>query len=141
MTKLKISVGGFDFIGELEETKAPETCCAFRQLLPLENKLIHGRWSGDAMWIPYGDTRLGLEYENQTSFPAKGEFLLYPGGITEMELVVSYGKCLFSSEVGQLAGNHFMTLVEGAENLEALGHKVLWEGAQVIRIDYFDENL
>jgi hypothetical protein len=32
--------------------------------------------------------------------------------------------------MGPLAGNHFLTIVEGKENLRALGLKVLWEGAQ-----------
>ncbi|HHX29226.1 MAG TPA: DUF3830 family protein, partial [Firmicutes bacterium] len=77
-----------------------------------------------------------IDYENHTSHLAKGEFLLYPGGVSEMEIIVAYGRCLFSSQVGQLAGNHFMTVTEGLENLEALGKKVLWEGAQEITIDY-----
>ena len=135
MTKLKITAGEYEFIGKLEEEQAPKTCEAFLKLLPFENKLIHVRWSGQGMWIPFGDMRLGLDYENQTSHPAKGEFLLYPGGISEMEIIVAYGRCLFSSQVGQLAGNHFLTIIEGLENLENLGEKVLWEGAQTIRID------
>ena len=136
MTKLKITAGGYEFIGRLEEELAPKTCEVFMKLLPLENKLIHVRWSGQGLWIPYGDLRLGLEYENHTSHPAKGEFLFYPGGISEMEIIVAYGRCMFSSQVGQLAGNHFLTIVEGIENLEKLGEKVLWEGAQTICIDY-----
>lgn len=136
MTKLKITAGGFEFIGRLEEELAPKTCEAFKAMLPLRNKLIHVRWSGEAVWIPYGEMRLGIDYENHTSHPAKGEFLLYPGGVSEMEIIVAYGRCLFASQVGQLAGNHFMTVIEGLENLEALGKKVLWEGAQEITIDY-----
>jgi hypothetical protein len=135
MTKLRITAGGYEFTGKLEEERAPKTCEVFKNLLPLENKLIHVRWSGQGMWIPYGDLRLGLEYENHTSYPSKGEFLLYPGGISEMEIIVAYGKCMFSSQVGQLAGNHFLTITEGLENLEKLGEKVLWEGAQPIRIE------
>lgn len=141
MTKLKIQAGGFEFTGKLEEELAPETCRVFKELLPLRNELIHVRWSGQAMWMPYGETRLGLDYENHTSYPAKGEFLLYPGGISEMEIIVAYGKCLFSSQVGQLAGNHFLTIIEGLENLDKLGEKVLWQGAQTIIIDYLEKEV
>jgi hypothetical protein len=34
--------------------------------------------------------------------------------------------------MGPLAGNHFLTIVEGNEQLPAVGEKVLWEGAQDI---------
>jgi len=34
--------------------------------------------------------------------------------------------------MGQLAGNHFLTVVEGNENLRVLGKMVLWQGAQDI---------
>ncbi len=134
MALLKINAGGYEFLGKLEEEKAPKTCEVFKTLLPLDNKLIHVRWSGEGVWIPYGDSRLDLDYENHTSYPSKGEFLIYPGGISEMEIILAYGKCHFSSQVGQLAGNHFLTIIDGIEKLEDLGKKVLWEGAQPITI-------
>ena len=34
--------------------------------------------------------------------------------------------------MGALAGNHFLTLSDGHEHLEAFGKLVLWEGAQDI---------
>lgn len=34
--------------------------------------------------------------------------------------------------MGQLAGNYFLTISKGQENLRALGTKVLWKGAQDI---------
>ena len=36
----------------------------------------------------------------------------------------------------QLAGNHFLRVVEGKENLRALGEVCLWEGAQDILFEH-----
>jgi predicted GTPase len=58
--------------------------------------------------------------------------LLYPGGISETEILFPYGATLFASKMGQLAGNHFATVVEGVERLQELGDLVLWKGAQEI---------
>jgi hypothetical protein len=82
-----------------------------------------------------GDRRIGLEYENHTSHPAPGQILVYPGGISEMEILFPYGPTLFSSRVGQLAGNHFATVVEGGERLAEVGRLTLWEGAQDFLIE------
>ncbi len=129
---LEISAGGFDFVARFEEADAPRTVAAFRTLLPLESKIIHVRWSGEGGWIPMGDLDLGLAPENATCYPNPGEVIFYPGGVSETELLLSYGYVSFASKAGPLAGNHFATIVEGNENLRALGMKCLWEGAQAI---------
>ncbi|HUB14662.1 MAG TPA: DUF3830 family protein [Acetobacteraceae bacterium] len=132
MATIPITVGGFRFAARFEESAAPKTCAAFRTVLPYRQRIIHVRWSGEACWIPLGDYQFGLGHENHTSYPAPGQILLYPGGISETEILLAYGAVQFASKVGVLAGNHFLTVVEGAENLAALGRKVLWEGAQEI---------
>ena len=101
-------------------------------MLPLHTRLIQARWSGEAAWIPFGELDLDLGYENHTSHPAPGHLLLYPGGISETEILFPYGSTLFASKMGQLAGNHFLTVVEGREQLREIGRLVLWEGAQDI---------
>ncbi|HEY4384276.1 MAG TPA: DUF3830 family protein [Ktedonobacteraceae bacterium] len=132
-SELRILVGGqFEFIARLEEEDAPLTCAAFSKLLPFQNKLIHARWSGEATWIPLGDFKVGVEFENHTSYPSAGQILLYPGGLSETEILIPYGSASFASRVGQLAGNHFLTIVSGNDQLKALGRKILWEGAQDI---------
>ncbi len=52
-----------------------------------------------------------------------------------MELLFPYGPSQFASKAGVLAGNHFATIVKGAEQLRELGPLVLWQGAQAIRFD------
>ncbi len=127
-----MTAGPFSFQLQLNEQTAPNTVAAFRTLLPLTSKIIHVRWSGEAGWIPMGDLDLGLGPENATSYPHPGELVLYPGGVSETELLLGYGYVNFSSKAGQLAGNHFATVVEGNENLRDLGKMFLWEGAQDI---------
>lgn len=129
---IEIVAAGFRFVARFEEEAAPGTVEAFRRILPFDDRIIHCRWSGESNWIPWGDRELGVGPENATSYPAPGEILLYPGGISETELLFPYGHCCFASKAGQLAGNHFATVVEGMENLRELGRLTLWEGAQPI---------
>ena len=132
MNTIDIKAGPFYFKGRLEMEKAPKTCEKFISLLPFENQVIHVRWSGEAVWIPLGDTLTGLEFENHTSHPSRGDLLFYPGGYSETEILFAYGSVCFASKMGQLAGNHFLTVVDGMENLEKFGRLVLWQGAQNI---------
>ena len=106
--RIRITAAGQRFTASTNPD-APRTVAAFRKLLPYRQRLIHVRWSGEACWIPLGDFRLGVDFENATSHPSAGDVLFYPGGPSEAELLIAYGACRFSSRVGQLAGNHFMT--------------------------------
>jgi hypothetical protein len=134
-TYLKITSGQYVFRARLEEEAAPKTCAAFMSKLPFINKIIHVRWSGESCWVPLGDFEFGVGFENANSYPAPGEILLYPGGYSETEILFPYGACCFASKMGQLAGNHFLTVVEGNDTLRELGVKTLWEGAKDIRFD------
>ena len=135
MDKLRIVSGPYTFEARFETEAAPKTCAVFKRLLPYTNKIIHVRWSGEAVWIPLGDLDLGLQYENHTSYPAPGQMIVYPGGISETEILLAYGGVRFASKVGQLAGNHFITMTSGLDRLPELCKSVLWEGAKAIRIE------
>lgn len=133
MADLKIRVAGLEFTAQWEEA-APLTREALRAWLPIRSQLIHCRWSGESTWIPFGERRPEVGFENHTSHPSPGELLIYVGDMSECEVLFPYGACMFSSKLGQLAGNHFATIVEGQEHLAELGRRVLWEGAQRIEI-------
>jgi hypothetical protein len=130
-----VAAGEFRFVAQLEEETAPDTVLAFRRLLPLRSRIIQARWSGQATWIPFGELDLGIGPENATCYPSPGELLLYPGGVSETELLFPYGPTSFASKAGPLAGNHFATVVEGGERLQELGELVLWKGAQEISFE------
>ena len=138
MAQLKITAGPYTFDARLEMELAPQTCAAFLSALPFVSKIVHVRWSGEGVWMPLGTMDFGIGPENHTSYPAPGQIILYPGGISETEILLAYGGVNFASKVGQLAGNHFITVTSGLENLLPLGKLTLWEGAQDIRIEPVD---
>ena len=127
--RIRITAAGLSFIAETHP-EAPLTVAAFIALLPYRQKLIHVRWSGEGVWVPLGEWKLGVGFENHTSHPSVGDILFYPGGYSETEIILAYGACSFASKMGPLAGNHFLTITHGREQLSALGRKVLREGVQ-----------
>ena len=128
MSDLRITAGPFEF-GADWVADAPKTRAAFEAMLPFRNKIIHVRWSGESAWIPLGDLETNCR-SRTTRATRRRARSLYPGGFSETEILFPYGGTCFASIVGQLAGNHFLTVTEGRENLRELGRTVLWEGAQ-----------
>jgi len=131
---LLIQMGSERFSAVLHEDRAPKTCNSIIERLPINGKIIHARWSGEAMWLTLANQPINLDYENQTCYPSKGELLFYPGFVSEKELLIPYGSSRFASRSGVLAGNHFATISEGLDRLAKVGKSVLWEGAKDISI-------
>jgi Protein of unknown function (DUF3830) len=133
MTMLTVQIGPMSFTARLEAERAPRTSAAFLARLPFEGQLVQARWSGEAGWVPLADYDLGVSYENATSHPAPGQVLWHPSGLSEAELLVPYGSTCFSSRVGQLAGSHFLTILDERGELAEVGRRLLHDGAQPIR--------
>src|SRR5438270_11628870 len=100
---LEITVGSMRFRARWEAEAAPKTCAAFRRLLPLRARLVQARWSGESAWVRLGDLGTGLDFANHTSYPAAGQLLLYPGGISETGCCFPSALLWFRSEGGGAA--------------------------------------
>ena len=142
MTRIAIDTAGHRLIAE-PHPAAPRTVAAFLNLLPYRQQFIHVRWSGEACWVPLGNWRLSLDgqpigFENATSHPSAGDIQFSPGGHSETEIIMAYGACAFSSKLGQLAGNHFLTVTEGREHLRDVGERSLWRGVQAVVLTRLD---
>jgi hypothetical protein len=132
---MKIKIAGHSFEAVFETDKSPATCAAFQAAMPFESRVVHVRWSGEAVWIPLGDMDFEVGYEDATAYPAPGQVLLYPKGVSETEILIAYGSVHFASKAGTLAGNHFATITGDLDKLREIGVASLWEGAKSIRFE------
>jgi hypothetical protein len=119
-----------DFIGELTMDTAPEPVDALQEVTTLESKLIHVRWSGNAVWIEIDEVDLPeLPREIHTVYHSRGDVLLYFGYRNVQEILRSCGPTCFKSQAGELADNHVATLDATPEELVALENRTLYDGA------------
>jgi hypothetical protein len=132
MERLGLTIDVERFEARFLDEQAPQTCARFRALLPCRQRMIHVRWSGEACWIPLGDFDFGVPYENATSHPRPGEVILYPGGVSETEILIAYGPVRFASKAGQLAGNPFLAIDAKLDRLAEIGRNTLWNGASEV---------
>jgi hypothetical protein len=135
---IRVRIGSAVLNARLEPDRSPQTVKAFVARLPWRGQLVHARWSGEALWMPLGDTTLYDGYEDATSFPSPGQVLWHPRDASEAELLIPYGPTRFASKAGQLAGNHFLTLEADAAELATIGRAVLWQGAIDVSFEAID---
>jgi hypothetical protein len=136
---MNITIAGHVFEAVFEDEKSPATCAAFRAAMPFAGQVVHVRWSGEAIWIPLGETDFAIGYEDATAYPAPGQILLYPKGKSETEILIAYGSVHFASKAGVLAGNHFATITSDLDRLREIGIATLWEGVKPIRFEKQDQ--
>lgn len=129
--KLKIKIGNIPLVAELLEEKAPKTCEAILDALPIEGDFLQARWSGEVGYIMMPEFEPDLSLENPTGHPAVGEIIYYP---TEKEFLIAYGIAHFAGRQGRLQASLFAKVVEGSERLEEMGRKLHWEGSQRIKV-------
>jgi hypothetical protein len=137
-TRIALEVGEWRFNGRLEAAAAPKSIAWLSAHLPLEGMALHARWSGEAAWMPL-EQDVALDEENAVTHPHPGQILLYAGPQSVPELLIPYGFCVFGCRVGTLAGNHVITLESDLSCLTSLGHALIYDGAQSLRLRLADE--
>jgi hypothetical protein len=132
--RIVVTIGDARFGGRIEHEATPLAASLIERLLPLERRVLHARWSGEAIWVALGD--IGhARAERATSYPRPGQVLLYAGARSEPELLIAYGACAFACMAGALAGSPVITLDASDAELRPIGERVLWHGALPFRIE------
>ena len=135
MTGLNITAGPFKFQARFETGLAPKTCEIFQRLLPYQQRVIHVRWSGEAVGFRWARPTWACRRKTRPATRRPARCSSIPAASAKPKSCSAYGGVCFASKMGQLAGNHFITITSPLDDLPKLGKMVLWEGAQAIRIE------
>jgi hypothetical protein len=93
--RIRVRVDGVTAEGELFEGKAPKTVAALWSRLPIKDRTIQTRWSGDA-WRTEGNYELlpaDAPVENVAGRLDAGDIIYYPGYRSKLiKIGIAYGK-------------------------------------------------
>jgi len=141
MKRIKITSGEYTWIARLNEAATPQTCAWFLRCLPYKTLFLQGRWSGNAVFARLQTSAANVPWENATTYPQNGQIVLYPGDAVQGggEIYMPYGANAFACEYGKIAGNPFLTIIEGQDSLPQYGELVHSQGAQEVLFEWVDQ--
>ena len=134
---IRLTLAGVTAEITLLDTLAPRTCRALWAVLPITDRAVQVKWSGDA-WRTEGDYDIGVtEVENEGRTLTAGDFIYYP---RMKKIGVAYGQAewrhpdisfqLHVSVVGK---------VRTDLNAIVVASQQVWiEGAQPLRLERVD---
>ena len=130
---LEIILAGVTGRIRLLDADAPRTAAALWDVLPVADRAVQVKWSGDA-WRTEGDHDIGIaDVENGGHVLAAGDFIFYP---RMKKIGLAYGRAewrhpdpsftLHVSRIGKVTGN--------LDGLIRASERVWMEGAQPLRL-------
>ena len=144
MTQLEISFerGGI-LTATLLEDKAPETCKAILEVLPVTSEVLHAQYAGSEVYFEDFPARDDVPFENTTSRLDDDMYLTnkHPGGILAYypnpkvkSFCVVYGEIVPRRTVDVEIPLNIFAEIENKDKAVELGNRVRREGVESITI-------
>jgi hypothetical protein len=132
--EIGIEVDGERFTATLLEDKAPITCQAVWALLPIDDRTVHVKWSGNA-WRTWGDYPIDIPanpVENPGHILEAGDLVYYPG---MHKICVAYGDAEWLSPHCERLDVTVFGKIDPAQTdrLKQVSESVWLEGAKPVR--------
>ena len=128
MKTLQVEFEGVTLAGELFDAKAPKTCQAIWNALPLQGQVTNTTWSGNmlALWVSIPEPP---EQENASPLQFLGDILFVQGGLRFV-----YGP----AQVRDLHGYHPAArvgrLLGDLDAFVKIAKRVEWDGGKSMRV-------
>ncbi len=129
--RIEITLGEVQAVAELFPDRARRSVRAFLDLLPLEGRAVHGRWSGHVFWVkrPLPD----LPEENPVHLLPPGALVVLPGA---GEIMMAVGEAAVHNALGlPRTANWIGQVVGNVEPLCAAGRELQVTGSRPVRFE------
>ena len=148
--KIRISFPANDVSCEavLLDERAPKTCAAIWECLPLEGQTVHGRWSGPELFI-CNDHLVDLEQENaiHRTLPGdvcywmcpEGKYASSPQRAVEILFIYDRGAAIMGPDGQPTFANLFAQITGDWDAFRAAAKAVRTEGSLLLRIERVQE--
>jgi hypothetical protein len=126
MKTVRITFEGLVLAGQLLEDRAPKTCQALWESLPLEGPITNDTWGGNMFRLDVSIPE-PLEPENVSALQSPGDILFVPG---QNGLRFVYGPAQMRGPEGTHPVPRIGRLVGDLTDFVKLAKRVEWEGAK-----------
>ena len=135
MRRIELEMDGVVATAVLFDDKAPRTCAKVWDLLPIEDRTIHVRWSGVA-WRTEKNYPLQLGVvENPVTVLEAGDIIYYDDPRYRLyKIAVAYGQAAWRDFAGNLTVAHIGRITDNLEPFVKVCDRILFDGPKVVRI-------
>ena len=144
MTQLELTFEkGGTLIASLLEEKAPETCAAIVEALPVTAKVLHAQYAGSEVYFEDFPTRNNVPFENTTARMDENMFLTnkHPGGILAYypnpkvkSFCIVYGEIVPRRLVDVEIALNIFAEIENNDKAVEIGQRVRNHGSEEVTI-------
>ncbi len=133
MRRIEIVLDDVTATVELFEREAPKTVERLWQLLPIQDRTIHVRWSG-AAWRTEHNYPLQIgELENPVTWLEPGDLIYYDDPHYDLyKFAVCYGKSQWRDDKGELYVTRIGRIIDNLPPFVARCERILYEGPKVV---------
>jgi hypothetical protein len=135
MRQIELELGGVVARAVLLDDKASRTCAKVWDLLPVEDRTIHVRWSG-AAWRTEKNYPLQIgEVENPVTVLEPGDIIYYDDPRFPLyKIGVAYGRAAWRDFAGDLTVAHIGRITDNLEAFVKACDRILFDGPKAVRI-------
>jgi hypothetical protein len=137
MKRISIELDGVPVTAVLYEDRAPLTVAALWSCLPFEDRVTHGKWSGDMFHtneelpIDLDLSTIAFGMENPVGFQAPGDIVYLP---VAKEIAIAYGEARFAWVAGAMMVSGIGRIESDLADFAKKAERLMWDGAKSLTI-------